>query len=100
MNCAIVRVCVCFVWHSDSLLLAKTDFLLKCTSAVSEFAMYMTPRLIDDSFDFCLTDHPLPSWAPSGWSPPGDIIKFMGEHRCATKDAGERGGSGVCTTAL
>ena len=54
----------------DSLLLSRTDFLLKCTSAVSEFALYWTPSLINRSFDFCLHEHPLPSWAVGAVAPP------------------------------
>ena len=47
----------------DTLLLAKCDFLLKSASSVSEFAIYFSPRLINESFDFSLLDQPMPAWA-------------------------------------
>ena len=44
----------------DTLLLAKCDFLLKSASAVSEFALYFAPRLINQSYDFSLEDDSSP----------------------------------------
>ena len=47
----------------DTLLLSKCDFLLKAASAVSEFALYFAPRLINHSYDFSLQGEVAPSWA-------------------------------------
>ena len=47
----------------DTLLLSKCDFLLKSASAVSEFALYFAPRLINRSYDFSLEDEQVPGWA-------------------------------------
>ena len=47
----------------DTLLLSRTDFLLKSCSSVSEFALYWTPHLINRSYDFTLTGSPLPPWS-------------------------------------
>jgi len=47
----------------DTLLLSRCDFLLKSGSAVSEFAIYFAPRLIDASFDFNIADQQRPEWA-------------------------------------
>ena len=66
----------------DTLLLSRCDYLLKAASAVSEFAIYFSPRLINNSFDFQIPspNHPrvgdrmylrpsLPEWAARlGWS--------------------------------
>ena len=66
----------------DTLLLSRCDYLLKAASAVSEFAIYFKPRLINNSFDFQIPppNHPkkgdkmwerprLPEWAARlGWS--------------------------------
>ena len=46
----------------DTLLLAKCDFLLKSSSAVSEFALYYNPRLHNQSYDFSIPDQPPPPW--------------------------------------
>ena len=46
----------------DTLLLSKCDFLLKSASAVSEFALYFNPHLINRSYDFGLEDQPSPAW--------------------------------------
>jgi len=46
----------------DTLLLAKCTFLLKTNSAVSEFAIYYSPRLINNSFDFNIGDQHTPVW--------------------------------------
>lgn len=46
----------------DTLLLARCSFLLKTDSAVSEFALYYNPHLINNSYDFAIPDNPLPSW--------------------------------------
>mmetsp|Transcript_27876 Transcript_27876/g.63983 ORF Transcript_27876/g.63983 Transcript_27876/m.63983 type:complete len:459 (-) Transcript_27876:1468-2844(-) len=48
----------------DTLLLSKCDFLLKPSSAVSEFAIYFNPRLANNSYDFNLHGQPLPRWLP------------------------------------
>lgn len=45
----------------DTLLLARTDFLLKTASAVPEFALYYRPEL--PSYDLQIKDIPLPPWA-------------------------------------
>ena len=45
-----------------TLLLSKCDFLIKPRSAVSEFAVYLQPRLANASFDFSIKDHPRPHW--------------------------------------
>ena len=47
----------------DTLLLSRCDFLIKSGSAVSEFAIYFAPRLIDASFDFNIVDQQRPEWA-------------------------------------
>ena len=49
----------------DTLLLSRCDFLLKGASAVSEFALYFSPSLANQSFDFSIRDHPRPLWMPS-----------------------------------
>ena len=46
----------------DTLLLSKSDFLLKPSSAVSEFAIYYNPRLANASYDFNLDGQPMPAW--------------------------------------
>ena len=48
----------------DSLLLSKCSYILKSNSAVSEFAIYFNPKLIENSYDFGLPDRKSPSWAP------------------------------------
>ena len=47
----------------DTLLLSRCDFLLKPKSAVSEFAIYYSPRLINASYDFELRGQPEPKAA-------------------------------------
>ena len=47
----------------DTLLLAKSSFLLKSISSVSEFATYWNPRLHEESFDIQLRGQPRPRWA-------------------------------------
>jgi len=47
----------------DTLLLARCQYLLKCASMVSEAATYFSPRLINESFDFHVRNHPSPAWA-------------------------------------
>mmetsp|Transcript_5563 Transcript_5563/g.15821 ORF Transcript_5563/g.15821 Transcript_5563/m.15821 type:complete len:355 (+) Transcript_5563:375-1439(+) len=51
----------------DAMLLSKTDFLLKTTSALSEFAIWISPRLHQDHLDLQFDDRfasqKLPSWA-------------------------------------
>jgi len=42
----------------DSLLLSKCDYLLKSASAVSEYAIYYNTKLINNSYDFSISDHP------------------------------------------
>jgi hypothetical protein len=42
--------------------LAKCDFLLKSASAVSEFAVYFSPQLHNNSFDFQIEGQPTPPW--------------------------------------
>ena len=49
----------------DTLLLSKCDFLLKPSSAVSEFAIYFNPALANNSYDFSIPDQPRPTWAAS-----------------------------------
>ena len=44
----------------DALLLGRCDFLVKSKSAVSEFAIYFSPRLHNASYDFELNGQPLP----------------------------------------
>ena len=48
----------------DTLLLSRCSFLVKAKSAVSEFAIYYSPRLINASFDFELRGQPEP---PDTW---------------------------------
>ena len=47
----------------DTLLLSRCSFLLKCASMVSEAATYFAPRLIDNSYDYHVRNHPPPKWA-------------------------------------
>ena len=49
----------------DTLLLSRCDFLLKSNSAVSEFAIYFNPKLIDNSYDFAIVDRETPAWVAS-----------------------------------
>lgn len=44
----------------DSRLLANSHFLLKSSSAVSEFAIYYNKKLITHSYDFSIADNPMP----------------------------------------
>eukprot|EP00966_Prymnesium_polylepis_P194718 4513965-Prymnesium_polylepis.1 len=44
----------------DSLLLSRCDYLIKSNSAVSEFAIYFNPRLVDASYDFNIKDRAPP----------------------------------------
>ena len=46
--------------------LAKCDFLLKSASAVSEFAIYLSPQLHNNSFDFQISGQPTPTWYTTG----------------------------------
>ena len=52
----------------DTLLLSRCEFLLKSASAVSEFAIYLNPRLAEESYDFNIDDQPPPRWWPAGGS--------------------------------
>lgn len=54
----------------DTILLSRCDFLVKSRSAVSEFAIYYSPRLINASYDFELPDQPQPATA---WWPPREV---------------------------
>ena len=40
----------------ETLLLSHCDFLVKSSSAVSEFAIYFNPRLMAASYDFGIAD--------------------------------------------
>ena len=55
----------------DTLLLSRCDFLLKSASAVSEFAIYFSPRLALASYDFQIPGAPFPSWASGPVLGPG-----------------------------
>jgi len=46
----------------DALLLSKCDFLIKSSSAVSEYAIYWNPSLVHRTYDFDLPDQPTPDW--------------------------------------
>ena len=46
----------------DTLLLSRVDYLIKSNSAVSEFAIYYNPKLVNRSYDFSLPGQALPSW--------------------------------------
>lgn len=48
----------------DIMLLSRCNFLLKSQSQVGEFAMYLNPHLINNSYDFKVAGHPRPWWAP------------------------------------
>lgn len=54
----------------DTLLLSRCEFLLKSASAVSEFAIYLNPRLAEASYDFNIDDQPPPQWWPGGEGAP------------------------------
>lgn len=49
----------------DTLLLSRCAYLLKSASAVSEFAIYLNPRLANASYDFNIDDQAEPSWLNS-----------------------------------
>jgi hypothetical protein len=59
----------------DTLLLSRCDFLLKGASAVSEFALYFAPHLVNRSFDFSIRDNPRPHWMPRGSTPFAPVTK-------------------------
>ena len=48
----------------DAILLSRCDYLIKANSAVSEFAIYFNPKLINESYDLSIRDQPRPAWAP------------------------------------
>ena len=56
---------------TDTLLLSRCAFLLKVASMVSEVATYLTPRLINASYDFHIRDQPRPPWAYACRRDPG-----------------------------
>ena len=43
-------------------MLSMCDYLLKSASAMSEFALYFNPRLINASYDFSLAGSAPPEW--------------------------------------
>lgn len=53
----------------DTLLLSKCDFILKSISSVSEFAIYWSPRLHENSYDVQLRGQPRPEWANAQCEP-------------------------------
>ena len=52
----------------ETLLLSYCDFLVKSSSAVSEFAIYLNPKLMANSYDYGIADQrystALPKWVP------------------------------------
>ena len=46
----------------DTLLLARSSFLLKSISSVSDFSMLFNPDLIEHHFDFQTRGQPPPTW--------------------------------------
>ena len=47
---------------TDTLLLSRSDFLLRLDSAVSEWAIFYNPRLIANSWTFGASNGEAPSW--------------------------------------
>uniref|UniRef100_A0A7S3SED9 Alpha 1,4-glycosyltransferase domain-containing protein n=2 Tax=Emiliania huxleyi TaxID=2903 RepID=A0A7S3SED9_EMIHU len=92
----------------DTLLLSRCDYLLKSSSAVSEFALYFAPRLIARTHDFSF-EAGSPWGSPAGlpatngrggappwaWEPqPAKAMHLARGGRCALREPREAGGEG------
>ena len=53
----------------DTLILSKADFLIGSQSAITEFALYLNPLLLNRSFTFGIHGHPLPRELDMGGVP-------------------------------
>ena len=53
----------------DTLVLSKADFLIGSQSAITEFALYLKPLLLNRSFTFGIHGHPLPRELDMGGVP-------------------------------
>ena len=65
----------------DMLLLGRSAFLLKAQSSLSEWSIYLNPRLSNASFDASLIGQPSPAWASVGAPAPASRPSAAGVTR-------------------